>query len=53
MAIGLRFFCASVVTIRFFKVYSQEVKAERKLNCSRAHRSCRKICKTGNMQPIK
>jgi hypothetical protein len=29
------------------------VKAERKLNCSRAHRRCSKICKTGNMQPMK
>ncbi len=38
---GFRFFCASVGTIWFFKVYSQEVKAECKLNCNRALRRCR------------
>jgi hypothetical protein len=38
---------------KFFKVYSQEVKTERKLNCNRAHRRCRKICETGNGQPMK
>jgi hypothetical protein len=37
----------------FFKFYSQEVKAERKLNCNRAHQRCRKICGTGNVQPMK
>jgi hypothetical protein len=52
-AIDFRFFCVSVETIRISKVYSQEVKAERKLNCNRAHRRCIKICKTGNVQPMK
>jgi hypothetical protein len=36
----------------FFQVYSQEVKADRKLNCNRAHRRCRKVCETGNVQPM-
>jgi hypothetical protein len=45
MAIGLRFFCASIGTILIFKIYSQEVKSERKLNCSRAHRRCSKFAK--------
>jgi hypothetical protein len=30
--------------LQFLKDESQEVKAERKLNCSRAHRRCKKIC---------
>ncbi len=38
---GFRFFCASVGTIWIFKVCSQEVKTERKLNCNRALRRCR------------
>jgi hypothetical protein len=37
----------------FFIVYSQEVKTERKLNCNRALQRCRKICETGNIQPMK
>jgi hypothetical protein len=45
--------CASVRTILIFKINSQEVKSERILNCSRAHRRCRKICKTGNIEPMK
>jgi hypothetical protein len=53
MAIDFRFFCASVGTLWIFKVYSQEVKTERKLNCNRAHWRCRKICETGNVQPRK
>ncbi len=52
-AIGLRFFCASVGTILIFKIISQDVKSERKLNCSRAHQSYRNICETGNIEPMK
>jgi hypothetical protein len=37
----------------FLKVYSQGVKTERNLNCNRALRRCRKICETGNIQPMK
>jgi hypothetical protein len=33
--------------LQFLKDYSQEVKKERKLNCSRAHWWCRKIYETG------
>jgi hypothetical protein len=36
-----------------FEIHSQEVKAERKLNCNRAHRRYRNIFKTGNVQPMK
>jgi hypothetical protein len=39
--------------LQIFKDYSQEVKREKKLNCSRAHWRCRKIYETGNIQPIK
>jgi hypothetical protein len=38
--------------LQFLKDYSQEV-TERKLNCSRAFRMCRKIYETGNIQPMK
>jgi hypothetical protein len=52
-AIVFIIFCASVGTILILKINSQEVKSERKLNCNRAHRRCRKICKTGNIEPMK
>jgi hypothetical protein len=39
--------------LQFLKGKSQEVKTERKLNCSRAHQRYRKIYKTGNVQLIK
>jgi hypothetical protein len=39
--------------LQFLRDLSQEVKTERKLNCSRAHRTCRKIYKTRNIQPMK
>jgi hypothetical protein len=39
--------------LQFLKDWSQEVKTERKFNCSRAHLKYGKIYKTGNIQPIK
>ncbi len=53
MEIGFTIFCSSITAVWFFKVYSQGVKTERKLNCNRALRGCRKICETGNIQPVK
>jgi hypothetical protein len=53
MTIGFTIFCSSITAVRFFKVYSLAVKTERKLNCSRALRRSRKICETGNIQPMK
>jgi hypothetical protein len=50
---GFTIFCSSIEAVRFFKVYSQEVKTERILNCIRALQRCRKICETRNIQPMK
>jgi hypothetical protein len=38
---GFTIFCSSMIAERYFKVYSQEVKTECKLNCNRALRRCR------------
>jgi hypothetical protein len=38
---------------RFFIVFKKQVKIERKLNCSSAHRRFFKMCHNRNLQPIK
>ncbi len=50
---GFRFFWVSVASTQFFKDNVQEGKAEKQLNCTRAHRSHGKIGKIRYLQLMK